>query len=214
MVRGFGGVCLAACVAALAAGCGVQGQDTPCDTMLKVYKAMRDGNGSALVECFDVNAEQAELLNAIGSIRAAENELDDACVKTFGEERCRQSFGREMTRPPFDDSIFQKAAVKVDGDSAEVTIPGEPRSHKLAKKDGVWKLAFTDLFPNTENVDLKVQAKLFGAMATAIRTASVEARRPLATPDSVQQKIIEETAKAARATMPSTPKGPMPKGEQ
>jgi hypothetical protein len=197
MARAFGKVFLAAVCVALAAGCGGGGQDTPKATVEKMFKALKDGDKAAFAACYDATPEYLPWVNATAGLSQAARQLQDTCVKKFGEAESRPF------RSPYDKPTpVDEAEVKVDGDRAEVLLPRMPGPLRLVKKGGVWKVNAAEQYADLKGARLEWAVKTMDATADAMRTATAEAEKPGATPESVRAKMLEKMTKVMQELMP------------
>jgi hypothetical protein len=196
---------LAACVAALAAGCGGGGQDTPKATVEKMFKSLKNGDRAQFMACFEATPEQTELLGSMAGVAEASKKLEDCCIKKFGEDAWKKSqSGKQGARPFAEEPPLDKAEVKMDGDKATMNMPGQSQVMNLVKKGSVWKIDAASMAPATSADDVKRAAKMMDAMANALNVAAAEADKSGATMQSVQAKMAEEFMKAMMQMAPKS----------
>lgn len=160
---------------------------------------------------YSTNADQAQLASAMADMIVAGKKLGDASRDRFGKSG--DPIGRGMLDPA-DLTKIDDAAVTETGDSATLTVAGQPRPMSFRKQDGKWKLVITD-FGGAAPENITKQIRLVRLMTEAIETSAKEiAAGEYKTPDAaltaIQQRLhavmlqFYRPATTRSATMPAT----------
>ena len=190
------------------AGCG-KSASTPKAAIEMMVNAAKEGDAEAFAACWDANAEQKKMIQAMGEMLASVKALDKAAEKKFGKEvwAKAKSAGGDAAKEtnPFGDVDLGKVTVKEEGDKATATLEGEPKPLNLVKKDGSWKIVVEDM-PEGPQLDMAV--KMMKTMADAHKKVLDDIGSAKSAED-LAKKVGEEMMKAMMGSMPM-PKPPTP----
>jgi len=162
-----------------------KGQDTPRATVRKLVDALKAGDRTKFIECFDATEERKPLLQAAADMIFEMKALDDVCTKTFGDEW--NASGGGFGRNPFKDLDADGADIAVDADKATVKFKTGPGEMQMVRKGGVWKIT-TDDMPTGE--ELKRAARMMAGMGGVLKEVRLEVEAgKLKTADEVRKAI-------------------------
>jgi len=162
--------------------------------------ALRTGNKKAFVDCFDASAQQEEVLGALMEFISAMRAFREAMEEEYGAGAFADS-PAGMPMPGTDDEQWiEKAEIKVAGDTATVTAPGEKGALELVRKGGVWKLKTRNLGEDVAamgEADAGRAVRVFNGMAKAVR----ETTKKVGKAGYSAEKINQELGVAMMAVM-------------
>jgi hypothetical protein len=210
MMRRFATVILF--VLATAAAAAEPDLSTPKTAAKSLFNAITAADRDAVAaSLYSANAEQQQLASAMSDLIVAGKKLGDASRNRFGKSG--DPIGRGMLDPA-DLTKIDAAEVNETGDTATLTVAGQPRPMSFRKQDGKWKLVITD-FAGAAPDNIAKQIQLVRLMTEAIETSAREIsagdyKAPDAALTAIQQRLhgvmlqFYRPATTRSATMPST----------
>lgn len=181
---------LVAVAAALvvAAGCAKDPQATPKGTVTKMYDALVDNDKASFVECLKVSDEQRPFVEAMFDIKASGFALQNALRKEYGDEgletflRAVGSDQGEDWQSPTRDEI-KRTTVKVDGDTATASTPGDDNPGILVKEKGRWYITLPSEITQGRTATLMLK------MAAPLKTVSDTTRGLVGNADQTPETL-------------------------
>ena len=179
-------------------GCGDKA-DTPVQALENMRLAMLDGNKQAFLDCYDVSGKQAEVVSAFYDFTTAARKFDESMRKAYGDDAVTQAMIAAKDMSLENDKWIEDATVQIDGDTATVTLKGQPQPMRLINKNGLWKIDATSMLGATapSGQDIEQQIKMFQALTKAV----TDVQQKIGQPGYTAEKVSQELAKATRAAM-------------
>jgi hypothetical protein len=147
---------------------------SPKDAAKALFHAISLGDRAGVRAALYAGDEAQEAYaDAMADMIIAGNTLGEAAKRQFGVKG--SGFGAGTLDPAGIEKIEQ-ATVKVEGDAATLTVPGQPRPMSFRRdREGRWGLVILDLTSTTQPVpDVAKQTKLVRMLADAMQTSARE----------------------------------------
>lgn len=139
----------------------------PLATVKRMVAAIEAGDAATLESCFfTANESDKQTVRGMFGMMTSVNKLDHAMKAKFGTSltEAGQSMGMggmSGGMGGFDPKAIANATVKVEGDTATVSIPGDPDPTKMVRKDGKWLIDLSD-----QMAEMKQAAQMMGGFGS------------------------------------------------
>lgn len=182
-------------------------QATPKEALKKLSRAMDVGDQAAIRQVLDFDgALQGQMADAIGQMAAAQAQLKQAALKTYGKEGSRGLLGDTSAETA--NQALESAHEQVNGDSATVSIPGGD-SIVMKRINGQWKLPLSEVSKDISEQEIRQRIDEIAHQAAIYQEMAAEVL-------SEKYKTSEQVAEALRgrllkaATQPASRPGAEP----
>ncbi len=204
--------------ALLAAGCGDDDNgngngtptaDTPMQALKNFQAAMLAGDKDAVANCIDGSDKHIEFFADTCEMIAVTTRFQDAMKAAYGEDAVK---GGGEKNPFADENFLKGVEIKIDGDTAVATKPGDDEKIKLVKKNGQWKLDANAMMPEEEFEQAAMAMAMMKAMAEAQKGLMDKIDQPGYSAERINKELGQAMGKAMGFPMPTppTPTPPMP----
>lgn len=139
---------LAALVAAAGCSKGIN-LSTPKDTAKSMVGAVKSGDKAAFTQCFKASDDEKEFLGIMFDIMSKAVKLNSAIEKSYGADGLKKfkevagskESGMSASLDVPTDQELDKLEVKIDGDKATCTLPGDAKPMPMVKVDNKWLIS-------------------------------------------------------------------------
>ncbi len=171
-------------VALCAVGCGPKEASTPKEAAKLMAEAIESGDKDQYLAQFDATEDEKELLGAQFDMMSAMREYHKKMKDAYGE--------KHKGKMDINTDEIDKADVKIDGDTAKLTVPGQMGAMDLVKKDGAWKVDLGDRLAKDQEKGIKMMKAQVEAFESVMDDIGKEGE----TVDSIGKKLMQAQMKA------------------
>ncbi len=179
---------------------------TPQETLAKVAAAFKSGDAAAMTSCYKTNEQSARAMKAMVPVAKVMIDFSEKMEAAYGKEAANV-FGGSGPRNMAEN--VAKATVKIDGDKAVATIPGERKPVNMVKENGVWLVVDKTMSEMTkEQVDMMLKQVV--PMRVALESVMGEIGKEGVTQQDIMQKMTTAMQKAMAEAMKTPAPKPTP----